>query len=152
MQRRKFAFLIVGWSTYTDSKFTTYIVKSCLQQVPELQLTPGNQKRDFIHVHDVVSAYSLLLKQLPTNFPWFREFEIGTGTTTTVRHFVELVHQLSQSGTKLYFGAIPHREHEIMESIANISELRKLGWNHKISLQQGIKYAIMNEKNRNRLN
>ena len=131
----------------SDSKFSTYIIKSCLNNITELHLTPGDQKRDFIHINDVISAYSLLLKLKMENFPWFKEYELGTGKTVTVQDFVETIHRKSQSKTILKFGAIPHRENEIMESKANIEELKKLGWKSEIDLEKGIELILLDEKN-----
>ncbi|KON85967.1 epimerase [Sporosarcina globispora] len=131
----------------SESKFCAHVIKSCLNNVPELHLTEGNQKRDFIHIKDVVSAYSLLLKQNWSDFPSFKEYELGTGKTLTVRHFVELVHRHSQSITKLHFGSLPQRDNEIMESAANIDELKKLGWTNKITVEKGIELTISDEKN-----
>ncbi|WP_377919037.1 NAD-dependent epimerase/dehydratase family protein [Bacillus songklensis] len=130
-----------------ESKFFTYIMKSCLNNIPELHLTPGNQKRDFIHINDVVSAYSLLLKLEMADSPWFKEYELGTGETVTVRDFVELIHRKSQSKTVLRFDAIRHRENEIMESKANIEELKKLGWKSEINLEKGIELILADERN-----
>src|SRR5512146_292629 len=44
-----------------DTKFTTHVIKSCLMNAPELKLTLGEQKRDFIYIDDVIAAYLLLL-------------------------------------------------------------------------------------------
>lgn len=129
----------------TDSKFSKYILESCINNIPELLLTTGEQKRDFIHVNDAVSAYSLLLKQAVKDFPWFKQFELGTGETKTIREFVELIHQKVKSETILRFGAIPYREHEIMESYANNKELRSLGWKNEIGLTKGIEMMISDE-------
>lgn len=131
-----------------ESKFTTHIIKSCLNHVSKLPLTQGNQKRDFIHVNDVVSAYLLLIKQRVENLSWYQEYEIGTGKMASIREFVEMVHQKSQSRTKLHFGALPHREHELMESTANIEPLKQLGWVSQINLEKGIELVLADEKNR----
>ncbi|MGG3888364.1 NAD-dependent epimerase/dehydratase family protein [Metabacillus fastidiosus] len=131
----------------SESKFSAYIMRSCLNNIPELHLTPGDQKRDFIHINDVISAYSLLLKFGITDLTWFKEYELGTGKTVTVRDYVELIHLMSQSKTELKFGAIPHRENEIMESKANIEELEKLGWKSEISLKKGIELMLADERN-----
>ncbi|MGJ7923221.1 NAD-dependent epimerase/dehydratase family protein [Neobacillus sp. LXY-4] len=130
----------------SETKFVPFILSSCLRNLPELQLTPGNQKRDFLHVNDAVTAYSLLIRQKITDVPWFKEYELGTGETVTVRHFVELLHQKTQSKTILKFGALPHRENEIMESKANNDDIKKLGWNSKISLEKGIELLLKDEK------
>jgi CDP-paratose synthetase len=131
----------------SQTKFVPYIMRSCLNNLPELHLTPGNQKRDFIHINDAVTAYSLLIRQKITNVPWFKEYELGTGETVTVRNFVELIHQKSQSKTILKFGALPHRENEIMESKANNEDIKKLGWKNIINLEKGIEFLLKDEKN-----
>ncbi len=127
------------------NKFSTYIIRSCLNHIPELSLSPGDQRRDFIHVHDVISAYSLLLKKWES-FPNFKEIELGTGKSVSIKEFIDLIHTKSQSRTKLYFGAIPHRENEIMDSKANIEELEKLGWKREIDLEKGIQMVLSDEK------
>lgn len=126
-----------------SQKFVFYIINSCLKNVPELSLTPGEQKRDFIYVDDAVSAYLTLLQvgiSKSTNF--FEEFELGTGKETSIREFVELVHRITNSKTILKFGSLPYREGEIMSSKANIEPLTSLGWSSKINLSDGIKEII----------
>ncbi|OLO26869.1 epimerase [Alkalihalophilus pseudofirmus] len=134
-----------------EDKFTTYIIKSCLKNIPELHLTEGFQKRDFIHVNDVLTAYSLILNKNMNGLPGFQEYELGLGESVTIREFIELIHKKSQSKTLLKFGAIPQRDNEIMESKANIQELKKLGWKSKINLEQGIELVLKDEKNRSNL-
>ena len=38
-------------------KFVPFIIKEIINNVPTLDLTPGNQTRDFIYVKDVVFAF-----------------------------------------------------------------------------------------------
>lgn len=123
-----------------NSKFTTQVIKSCVTHVPELKLTAGEQKRDFIYIDDVVSAYLLLLKKNDADS--YQSYELGSGKATSIRAFVELVHQFSQSTTNLKFGAISYREGEIMESKAEISKLQNMGWNPKVDLSAGIKKCL----------
>lgn len=129
-----------------ESKFSTYVIKNCLNNVPELKLTPGAQKRDFIYIDDVVSAYVLLADQINTNKELFQEFELGSGKSISIREFVELVHQITQSHTFLNFGAFTYRENEIMESTANICPLQDLGWRCKVDLKEGIENIVEGEK------
>ena len=124
-----------------NSKFTSYIIKSCLANVKELALTHGQQLRDFIYVEDVVTAYLKILEQYKRGNN-YQEYELGSGNTATIREFVETVHELSQSQTDLNFGAIPYRENEIMFSKASIEQLSLLGWNPDYSLEQGLMKTI----------
>jgi nucleoside-diphosphate-sugar epimerase len=48
--------------------------------------------------------------------------------------------------TRLNFGMLPYRENEIMESHVDISMLLKLGWQPKISLVEGLRYTIDQER------
>ena len=38
------------------SKFTTHVIRSCIQEAQRLELTPGEQQRDFIYIDDIVDA------------------------------------------------------------------------------------------------
>ncbi|MCM3677509.1 MULTISPECIES: NAD(P)-dependent oxidoreductase [Peribacillus] len=126
-----------------SQKFVPYIINSCLKNVPEVLLTPGEQKRDFIYVDDAVSAYlTLLQKGISKSTSFFEEFELGTGKETSIREFVELAHKITKSKTILKFGSLPYRDDEIMFSKANIEPLTSLGWSSKIKLIDGIKEIV----------
>jgi len=121
-----------------DSKFTSHVIKSCLDNVPELKLTLGEQIRDFIYIDDAVSAYLLLLEKLNQFNEWFVEFDVGSGEAVTVREFVERIHHLTGSRTELKFGAVPYRDGEVMYSNADTGFLKGLGWHRQVGLEQGI--------------
>lgn len=121
-----------------NSKFVTYVIEQCLDNVPELKLTAGEQKRDFIYINDVVDAYLYLLRHHKQLTGAYTDLELGTGNAVTIRHLVEQIASLTQTRTLLRFGALPYRENEVMESNADLSKLRDLGWQPKTSLQQGL--------------
>lgn len=129
-----------------DSKFTSYVINNCISNSPSLQLTIGEQSRDFIYIEDVVSAYLTVLTKKDIPEQWFTEFDIGSGDSITIRKFVETVHRLSVSNTKLEFGAIPYREGEVMISKADISAMKALGWKCNITLEQGLSLTIKEAK------
>ncbi|MDJ0535424.1 MAG: NAD-dependent epimerase/dehydratase [Xenococcaceae cyanobacterium MO_207.B15] len=130
----------------SQSKFTTYIINSCLNNVEQLELTPGEQKRDFIHIDDVVSAYSILLQKAIKKPELYQNYELGTGKSVSIREFVEMVHRITQSKTILKFGALPYREGEIMDSQANIQALSELGWKPGADLEDRLCQTIEAEK------
>lgn len=125
-----------------DTKFTTHVIGSCVSNLPELKLTAGEQKRDFIYIDDVVAAYMLLLEKQGELGEWFAEFDVGSGKVAAIREFVELVHQLTGSKTNLSFGAYPYREGEVMLSRADVEPLQRLGWRCKVTLEEGLKKTI----------
>ncbi|KMZ41878.1 MULTISPECIES: NAD-dependent epimerase/dehydratase family protein [Bacillales] len=120
------------------NKFVTSVIKSCLENQPELRLTEGKQARDFIYVEDVVSAFRVLLAHAARLPAGFTEYQVGTGTATSIREFVERVHQMTQSSTVLKFGSIAYTDREIMHSQADTRSLQALGWNHRVKLEDGL--------------
>jgi len=129
-----------------QSKFTTHVISSCLANVPELKLTLGEQKRDFIYIDDVVSAYLILLNKMDNINDPFMEFDVGSGQSVSIRGFVETVHRLTASETHLAFGAFPYREGEVMNSEADISGLTALGWACRFDIETGLKRVIDQER------
>ena len=127
------------------SKFTTYVVQSCLKNITELALTPGEQKRDFIYIDDVVDAYLKLLANCQSGEDKFQEFDLGSGEAVSIRKFAVTVHTLTGSITKLLFGALPYRENEVVESRADITKLANLGWKPKHDFSTNLKKMIETE-------
>jgi nucleoside-diphosphate-sugar epimerase len=125
-----------------EIKFTSNIIKNCILNTPEINLTPGLQLRDFIYIDDVVDAYLIVIEKLHDFQYWFTEFEVGSGIPISIKYFVDTVHKYTNSKSKLKYGAIPYREGEVMYSKANITELCKLGWNVKFDLESGLKKTL----------
>jgi CDP-paratose synthetase len=123
------------------TKFTTHVISSCLANVERLQLTSGTQKRDFIFIDDVVSAYDAILSSVGS-IAEFENIEIGSGTAVPVRQFVELAHSLTSSQTLLDFGVVPYRINEAMLFQADISRMLSFGWAPATSLKEGIQITI----------
>lgn len=119
-----------------------YAINSCLRNVDNLNLTAGEQQRDFIYIDDVVSAYSFLLDKLNQIPQDYTQYELGCGKSISLRQFVETVHSLTNSQTQLNFGVLPYRENETMQSQANIEPLNQLGWFPKWNLKDGLTETI----------
>ena len=133
-----------------NDKFTSWILNELQQEKNIIPLTAGTQKRDFIYIDDVVSAYLTCLEQAP-QLKAFNDIEVGTGVLTPVKTFVTLVKNTleklkgSPIETQLNFGALPYREGEIMEPQVDNSRLCSLGWQPKRSLEENIEQFVKNE-------
>lgn len=123
------------------SKLPGFVLQSCLDNVPELKLTPGRQTRDFIYVNDVVDALHVLVLNR-ASFVGYVSLELGTGEAVPVREFVETLHKFTGASTKLRFGALPVRDGEPEECVANPVLLKTLGWSPRFSLSQGLKALV----------
>ena len=132
-----------------NDKFVTWLAKECIKNEPELKLTKGEQKRDFIYISDAVNAFISALKE-KSSLPDYTEFGVGTGEMTSIRDFAIKVKETvsSVSGKKvetfLNFGALPYTEGEIMKSKADNAALRHLGWRCSIGLNEGLKNIVLN--------
>jgi CDP-paratose synthetase len=124
------------------NKFVSQIISALQNNQPFVNLSLGEQKRDFIFIDDVVSAYRFILGNNQKSDNKMDEFEIGTGVTVSIRKFVELIKKITQSNTQLRFGALPYRGNEIMNSLADNSKLISLGWTQQFSLIEGLNKTI----------
>lgn len=122
-------------------KFVPSITKKILNNVESIDFTNGTQTRDFIYIDDVVSAYEYVLKSF-SFLENFQQYDIATGKSISIKEFVTLVKNISNSNTKLNFGKFPYRDGEIMESEAKDFSLNKLGWSPKYITEIGIKKYI----------
>ena len=122
-------------------KFVPWLIDQC-RTADHIDLTSGEQRKDFIYVGDVADALTHLIAhqtQLPSGFC---ELQVGRGESISVRAFVELVHQLTNSTAELRFGALPQRPGEITNSCAEIGPLQSIGWSPKTSVRDGIAWTI----------
>lgn len=128
-------------------KFISYVVRQLLDGVARIELTAGEQKRDFIHIDDVVSAFQAIIAGTAADRPGYYAYQVGTGKTVTIRSCVEMIqHITGATVTCLEFGALPYRDHEVMESVVDTDTLHALGWVPKISLQEGLERMIAEER------
>lgn len=130
-------------------KFVEQMIQDiAIKQVESIDLTPGEQKRDFIYIEDVCKMYLDAIKYSYNNDFTYKSFDIGTGIETSVKTFVETIKKLSKSKTKLNFGAKAYREDEIMSSVAKKRCI--IGFDErkpKTTILQGIR-TILNTYNK----
>ncbi len=128
------------------TKFSDYVIESCLNNKPELRLTPGEQKRDFIFIDDVVAAYDVVLVSTGNRLNGYHDIPLGSGHAISIREFVDTVHELTKSLTMLRYGAVPYRDNEVMLSEADTRKLQALGWISCNSLETGLTKTIASKQ------
>lgn len=125
-------------------KFIPFILKKIISNEPNLDLTPGNQTRDFIYVEDVVFAFEHVINFF-IGLQGYQEFEIGTGKSYTIKDFVTALKEVTNSKTVLNFGGLAYREGEIMKSEVESFKLKDIGWKPKFNLKESLRSYIENE-------
>jgi len=101
---------------------------------PPLIYEDGLQTRDFVDVRDVVEACCLVEKRVAANYKFFN---VGTGRKTTIKEVAETLIKLygknmSVETTKQF------RAGDIRHCYADIEKIKKIGFNPKISLKEGL--------------
>jgi len=107
-----------------------------------IELTEGYQHRDFIYIDDVVDGLISIL-QYYCQCPEQGNFEVplGTGDAPTIRELLNYCKEITQSSSKLLFGAVPLRDNE-PDSVADITALLKIGFKPRYGWHEGIKRMI----------
>ncbi len=130
-------------------RFISFIIQQLLEPAASLELTKGEQQRDFLHIDDVVSALTVLIEQSTRWETGYHEVPVGSGQAYLLRDVVETVRQLCQNNTtEIQYGAVPYREHEVMYSRAETTRLRELGWEPKQDLTAGLKQMVARYQSR----
>jgi nucleoside-diphosphate-sugar epimerase len=122
-----------------ESRFVPTIIKSVIKNKP-IGLTPGNQRRDFIHIEDIVNIYIKALsrgKKLSGQI-----LNMGTGVEYTNDDVVKTLFKVANKKVKIEKGAYPKRLWDMPHWVADISKTKKLlNWKPKFTLEQGLRYT-----------
>lgn len=125
----------------SDNKFVSLMLKTLLSNAPSIDLTPGEQKRDFVFVEDVAASFVQVLKHRRV-LSDYEEFEIGTGTSISIKRAVRMMKKITRSTTKLNWGSQPYRVNEILNSRANVRKNKKIHWHAKVDLNRGLSMIL----------
>ena len=93
----------------------------------------GEQRRDMIHVNDVVSAnvFAMEYKEKLGG----QHFDVGTGDNISLNEIKDII----LANHNVEFDYVKPRPGEVAITKADISGLEQLGWKHEISIVDGIK-------------
>lgn len=127
-----------------ESKFVTRIIRKMLNNERSIALTRGEQKRDFIYIDDVVTAFDTLLRFDCDH--GFHEIDVGSGEAVSIRFLAQKIKELCSSQSELHFGEIQQRRNEPEYLRADISALVGLGWRCTTSLKNGLQKTVAAEK------
>jgi GDP-L-fucose synthase len=100
----------------------------------------GTPKREFLYVDDLADACFFMLKNIEASSLKNGFINVGTGKDVSIKKLAEIIKEII-----CYDGNIkwdPSKPDGTPRKLLNISKFRKLGWEHKISLEEGIKKTI----------
>ncbi|WP_440694029.1 NAD-dependent epimerase/dehydratase family protein [Candidatus Pelagibacter sp. HIMB1695] len=120
-------------------KFIPTMIRKMKNNEKIINLTKGNQKKDFIHVSDVSRAIVKIIKYQKKSKNIINNYEIGYSKSYSIKFILIKLKKLIGSKTKLNFGAISTTTGEKKSYKANCKNLFKIGWKPKININKGLK-------------
>lgn len=126
-----------------ESNFISAMMKRLSLNEPKIDLTAGEQMRDFVFIDDVLAAYKTVLECDLMND--YNEFCVATQQLTSIKQVMTMLKEITGSTTHLNFGAIPYRENELMHSISDNSALLALGWKPQYTINEGLVKCVNNK-------
>ncbi len=129
----------------SNTNFITSMIEKLKNNEPNIDLTLGEQKRDFVYYTDIVDAYEVVISKRENLLENYNSFEIANGKSAAIKEVILCLKKLTNSTSRLNFGALPYRENELMESKSDNESILKLGWQPKVLLEDGL-YKTLNEE------
>jgi len=119
-------------------RFMPQVILKALSDLP-INLTLGEQTRDFVFIDDLVDAFLLAV----VHFQIGETFNICSGNPTRINEAVTRILSLSHSSAEPRFGAIPYRDSEVWTMSGNPEKAKQiLYWEAKTSLHEGLSKTI----------
>jgi len=109
----------------------------------------GKQTRDLVHVKDILNANIFLMQNKHSGGDHMsgKIFEVGTGTAVTMNYIKDFI----DSHHDIEWDHAPARKGDVQHTLANITELQKIGWKPKVSIDEGLNRCfIKGDKNEKR--
>lgn len=109
-----------------------------------LEMSPGEQLLDILHVDDVVEGYLQALKQImKIEAGTMNNYTLSSGDLLSLRELVALFEKVSGSHLDIHWGGRKYREREVMRPQAGGNPLPD--WRPAIPLETGLKDIIERE-------
>jgi nucleoside-diphosphate-sugar epimerase len=108
-----------------------------IQRGEPAKLSPGDQKRDYLHIEDVASAVCAVAES-----PLVGPVNIGSGEAPSLKEIAGKIGALGGRPDLIQMGAVPYYEGEPMLIVADNAKLRTTGWTPKYGLDAGLRHTF----------
>ena len=105
------------------SKFIPYVIEQ-LKKGEVLNVSPCEQKRDFIYVDDFAEAIHGLLEN-PENCVG-EIVNVSSGNSISLKEIIEFYKSELHSTSEVHYGALPYRENEAMDLRCSIGKMNRI--------------------------
>lgn len=112
-----------------------------LKHETSFKMTKGQQKRDFLHINDVINAIILTINNENANN---ETFNICSGKAITIKKFANKCNRIVNNNCKIEFGALKYRENEIWNMVGDNSKIKsKLGFKMNYEIKNIISEILL---------
>lgn len=102
------------------SKFIPYVIQQLKANAP-LNVTPCEQKRDFIYAEDFAWCIEQIIEN--HNKAVGEIINVGSGESISLKSIIEICKNHIGSSSEINYGALPYRENEVMDLKCSINKL-----------------------------
>jgi len=142
--------IVYGEREWYGRVLTEFIKRVVLEKRPPVVFGDGMQRRDYIYVKDLVEFHDMLIEE---DLDGFDVFNVGGGSSITVRELASLVVRLADSDLEPIFEDPPEGGYskltgrwriprELRNLELDINKAMKKGWKPRTSLVEGVKREI----------
>lgn len=147
---------VCGVSAITLKLFDTYgpndprpklfnMLDKVARENSPLEMSPGEQLIDIVHIDDVVHAFVLAAEQLKSGVAQGHEcYAVSSGSRISLKELVTLYERVIGKALSIIWGGRKYREREVMLPWENGKKLP--GWSVRIGLEEGM--LLMEKKGR----
>lgn len=131
------------FNIYGTGQNMQFLLPMMVHQLPsgKIRVRDDRPKRDYIHIDDIASAVEFM------SFAEWKEifavYNLGSGESHSVREVAGILLELWGKPVK-YVATGETRPNEVLDTVADISKLRTMGWSPRVSLKEGLKEMISN--------
>ena len=117
--------------------FIPYLREFLRKKIGAFKMTKGEQKRDFIHIQDLINAITLLIEH-----PYTGILNISSGQNIELKEVIKIAKEIV--GNFQIENSIPYREQELWDYCLDNSKAKKeLNWEPKIRFKDGLKETLL---------
>ena len=126
-----------------EHRLVPQLIRS-LEEEKTLEMTLGEQIRDYIYIDDLIDAYIKIAKS--PNKDIYGVYNVCSSEGISVKeiaNIIEEIYGLENKHSKFKFGSIPYRIDEIMYYVGdNTKILNEIGWKPSTDIRDGLKKMI----------
>ena len=117
------------------------LLEKTLREGSRLEMSPGEQLIDIVHVDDVARAYVLAVKRLlAEQVDGHEKYAVSSGKPIRLRDLAGMFEKISGKPLNIVWGGREYREREVMVPWNNGPSLP--GWSPEITLEDGIRSIL----------